>query len=125
MNHSNIKYFVKGANWTGVELDEFMDCPYNLAHNRQTRMLADLTLAGCYNSTKDQHERDRILLQSAKQNLARMAFVGLTEQQSRSQYIFERTFQMNFTHSFEQANSTLSIHAMAELSPAQVILLFH
>lgn len=97
-----------------------MSCPFNLAHNRQTRMLADLTLAGCYNSTKDEAKRDRILLQSAKRNLARMAFVGLTEHQSMSQYIFERTFHLNFTHSFDQANSTVSIQAMAELTPPQV-----
>lgn len=100
-----------------------MNCSHNLAHNRQTRMLADLTLAGCYtgyNTTKDRHERDRILLQSAKHNLAKMAFVGLTEQQSMSQYVFEQTFQLNFTHSFDQANSTLSVQAMAELTPTQV-----
>lgn len=114
----------QGSNWTGVELDEFMDCPYNLAHNRQTRMLADLTLAGCYtgfNSTEDQLERDRILLQSAKHNLANMAFFGLTEQQSISQYIFEQTFQLDFANSFDQANATLSAQAIAELTPSQVM----
>lgn len=119
-----VSFLSKGANWTGVELDEFMDCPYNLAHNRQTRMLADLTLAGCYtgyNSTEDQLERDRILLQSAKQNLAKMAYFGLTEQQSASQYIFEQTFQLDFANSFDQANATLSAQAIAELTPSQVI----
>ena len=120
----SVSFLSKGANWTGVELDEFMDCPYNLAHNRQTRMLADLTLAGCYtgyNSTEDQLERDRILLQSAKQNLAKMAYFGLTEQQSASQYIFEQTFQLDFANSFDQANATLSAQAIAELTPSQVI----
>lgn len=101
-----------------------MNCPYNLAHNRQTRMLADLTLAGCYtgyNSTVDQLERDRILLQSAKQNLASMTYFGLTEQQSASQYIFEQTFQLDFVNSFDQANATLSAQAIAELTPTQVL----
>lgn len=115
---------IQGSNWTGVELEEFMNCPYNLAHNRQTRMLADLTLAGCYtgyNSTADQLERDRILLQSAKQNLASMAYFGLTEQQAISQYIFEQTFRLDFANSFDQANATLSAQAIAELTPAQVL----
>jgi len=31
-----------GSNWTGVTLDEFLSCRHNLAHDRQTRMLADL-----------------------------------------------------------------------------------
>lgn len=122
--HVNAKH--QGSNWTGVELDEFMNCPYNLAHNRQTRMLADLTLAGCYtgyNSTADQMERDRILLQSAKKNLAEMAYFGLTEQQSVSQYIFEQTFQLDFANSFDQANATLSAQAIAELTSAQVFLI--
>nr|CAG4649708.1 EOG090X0E58 [Scapholeberis mucronata]SVE93896.1 EOG090X0E58 [Scapholeberis mucronata] len=120
---TSLPHCYKGSNWTGVELDEFMDCPYNLAHNRQTRMLADLTLAGCYtgfNSTEDRLERDRILLQSAKHNLANMAFFGLTEQQSISQYIFEQTFQLDFANSFDQANATLSAQAIAELTPSQL-----
>nr|CAG4647425.1 EOG090X0E58 [Megafenestra aurita]SVE92667.1 EOG090X0E58 [Megafenestra aurita] len=120
---TSLPHCYKGSNWTGVELDEFMNCPYNLAHNRQTRMLADLTLAGCYtgyNSTADQMERDRILLQSAKKNLAEMAYFGLTEQQSVSQYIFEQTFQLDFANSFDQANATLSAQAIAELTSAQI-----
>jgi hypothetical protein len=44
---------------------------YFLAANRQTRMLADLALVNCYNKTgMSAKERDRILLSSAKRNLA-------------------------------------------------------
>lgn len=92
-------------------------------------MLADLTLVGCYNSTlgmmSHQESKDRLMLESAKQNLARMAFFGLTEQQSVSQYIFERTFQLEFVNSFEQSNATLSAHAIAELTPQQVPYLIY
>ena len=28
--------------WMDVTLEEFMSCPFNLAVNRQTRMLADI-----------------------------------------------------------------------------------
>lgn len=45
-------------------------------------MLADLALVGCYNKTYMSHnERDRIMLASAKRNLAAMAYFGLTEYQ--------------------------------------------
>lgn len=71
-----------GENWMGVQLDEFMSCDSNLATNRQTRMLSDLALVGCYNkSTAPAHERDRIMLASAKRNLAAMSYFGLTEYQ--------------------------------------------
>lgn len=43
-------------------------------------MLSDLALVGCYNqSSMSQYERDRIMLASAKRNLAAMAYFGLTE----------------------------------------------
>lgn len=45
-------------------------------------MLSDLTLVGCYNMTyMPAAERDRVMLASAKRNLAAMAFFGLTEHQ--------------------------------------------
>ena len=60
---------------------QFMACPYNLASNRQTRMLADLSLVGCYNSSLSSTERDRLMLASAKRNLKYMPFFMLTEYQ--------------------------------------------
>lgn len=71
-----------GENWMGVSLEEFTSCDSNLATNRQTRMLSDLALVGCYNkSSMPAHERDRIMLASAKRNLAAMSYFGLTEYQ--------------------------------------------
>lgn len=62
---------VSGDNWIDVTLDEFADCDSNLAANRQARMLADLALVNCYNkSSMPLHERNRLLLASAKRNLA-------------------------------------------------------
>lgn len=72
----------KGKDWLDVDLDQFAGCESNLAANRQTRMLADLALVGCYNkSSMPAHERDRVMLTSAKRNLAAMAYFGLTEYQ--------------------------------------------
>lgn len=36
--------FDPNIGWDDVSLNEFLHCPFNLAFNRQTRMLADLTL---------------------------------------------------------------------------------
>jgi len=85
-----------------------MSCKHNLANNRQTRMLANLTLVGCYdhNAIPDSDERDRILLDSAIANLRQMAFFGLTERQADSRFLFERTFGIRFQREFVQFNNT-------------------
>ncbi|XP_058515037.1 heparan-sulfate 6-O-sulfotransferase 2 isoform X1 [Ochotona princeps] len=96
-----------GDDWSGCPLKEFMDCPYNLANNRQVRMLSDLTLVGCYNlSVMPEKQRNKVLLESAKANLKHMAFFGLTEFQRKTQYLFEKTFNMNFISPFTQYNTT-------------------
>lgn len=96
-----------GDDWSGCTLQEFMDCPYNLANNRQTRMLADLSLVGCYNvSVMSEDDRWAVLLESAKRNLRSMAFFGLTEYQRKTQYLFERTFNLEFIAPFTQLNGT-------------------
>ncbi|KAM7359644.1 heparan sulfate 6-O-sulfotransferase isoform 3-T3 [Cochliomyia hominivorax] len=110
----------KGKDWLDVTIDEFAGCESNLAANRQTRMLADLALVGCYNkSAMPAHERDRVMLASAKRNLAAMAYFGLTEYQKISQYIFEETFNLRFAIPFEQHNTTLSVSAIHNLRPDQ------
>ncbi len=97
----------EGSDWSGCTLQQFMDCPYNLANNRQVRMLADLSLVGCYNlSTVTEKRRSQLLLESAKKNLRDMAFFGLTEFQRKTQYLFERTFHLKFIRPFMQFNST-------------------
>lgn len=99
-----------------MELDDFAGCESNLAVNRQTRMLSDLALVGCYNKTyMTAAERDRVMLASAKRNLAGMAYFGLTEYQKMSQYIFEETFNLRFAIPFEQHNSTVSTATMSGL----------
>uniref|UniRef100_A0A4W5KXC4 Heparan-sulfate 6-O-sulfotransferase n=1 Tax=Hucho hucho TaxID=62062 RepID=A0A4W5KXC4_9TELE len=103
--------------WSGCSLQEFMDCPYNLANNRQVRMLADLSLVGCYNVfAMSEDERWAVLLESAKRNLRDMAFFGLTEYQRKTQYLFERTFRLAFITPFMQNNGTqaASIEVMPE-----------
>ncbi|KAK9524095.1 hypothetical protein VZT92_017962 [Zoarces viviparus] len=96
-----------GEDWTGVPLADFMSCSSNLANNRQVRMLADLSLVGCYNmSSVSELERGRVLLASAKANLRNMVFYGLTEFQRKTQYLFERTFGLRFIRAFTQINST-------------------
>lgn len=109
------------GDWRGVTLDDFMACNSNLAINRQTRMLADLTLVGCYNkSIMSQSERDTLLLASAKDNLRKMAYYGVVENQTVSQYLFEATFKLNFKSAFVQLNQTHSTYALNNL-PKQVL----
>nr|XP_027226491.1 heparan-sulfate 6-O-sulfotransferase 2-like [Penaeus vannamei] len=105
--------------WENVTLEEFMSCDSNLAVNRQTRMLADLALVGCYNiSLMSPEERANTMLLSAKNNLKKMAFFGLTEDQEISQYLFEETFNLKFKVRFEQHNQTISDSAFSDIAPS-------
>jgi len=76
-------------------------------------MLANLTLVGCYDHTtiRDSSERDRVLLNSAVDNLRQMAFFGLTERQADTQFLFERTFGIAFRRRFVQFNNTHAVKA--------------
>ncbi|VVC93040.1 unnamed protein product [Leptidea sinapis] len=87
-------------------------------------MLADLALVGCYNGTLRHRteDTDRVVLASAKRNLAAMAYFGLTEFQKMSQYVFEETFNLRFAVPFTQHNGTVSGATRAALSPAQLAL---
>jgi len=101
--------FGEYSDWSGVELNEFMSCPSNLASNRQTRMLADLELVHCYDEkAMTKEKRNLIMLNSAKSNLERMAYFGITEEQRISQYLFEETFNLEFKISFQQYNSSVT-----------------
>ena len=100
-------YIFTGSNWTGVSLGEFLSCRHNLAHDRQTRMLADLRPLGCYNSSAlPSTTRRRLLLHSAASNLRRMAFFGLTERLADSARLFERRFGVRFDAQLRQLVTT-------------------
>ncbi|XP_046668952.1 heparan-sulfate 6-O-sulfotransferase 1 [Homalodisca vitripennis] len=118
---AELPHCYQGSSWRGVTLDEFAACPHNLAANRQTRMMSDLALVGCYNTSyMSASERNRVMLASAKRNLAAMAFFALTEYQKMGQYVFEETFNLRFAVPFEQHNSTLSSMTLAKLRPDQI-----
>jgi len=96
-----------GSNWTGVSLGEFLSCRHNLAHDRQTRMLADLRPLGCYNtSALPSATRRRLLLRGAATNLRQMAFFGLTERLGDSARLFQRRFGIRFDVELRQLATT-------------------
>ncbi|XP_015908071.1 heparan-sulfate 6-O-sulfotransferase 2 [Parasteatoda tepidariorum] len=99
-----------------LTLEEFMNCSYNLAINRQARMLSDLALVGCYNSSSlSKEDKDLIILTSAKNNLHKMSFFGLSEFPKVSQYMFETTFGLNFRGKKSSARDGSSKSARKEL----------
>lgn len=96
-----------GEKLSEITLEEFMGCPWNLALNRQTRMLADLRLVNCYNTSGvPTSKRRKIMLQSAMRNLQGMTYFGLVEYQAESQYLFEKTFGLTFFKPFTQVTDS-------------------
>ena len=81
-------------------LESFLSCPWNLAINRQSRMLSNMSgLTDCYNETVAVPE---FLFVSAQENLLRLSFFGLSEFQMHTQLLFEKTFGVHFKHQFQQ-----------------------
>ncbi|KAI6228162.1 Heparan-sulfate 6-O-sulfotransferase [Aphelenchoides besseyi] len=108
--------------WKGVSLAEYLSCPYNLAFNRQTRMLADLSLVHCYDlSAMPLKNRERILLASAKNNLRNMAFFGIKERMADSQEMFERVFNLQFTQSLANWNKSKSADTVVTPQQMKII----
>lgn len=77
--------FKGNKNWQNVSLNDFMSCEFNLANNRQTRMLSNVQ-NGCENIA------DTIILNQAKENLQKISFFALNEYQYLSQKLFEKMF---------------------------------
>lgn len=116
-----VPFCFEGSTWEDVTLEEFLKCKYNLANNRQTRMLANLSKVNCYNGTgKNDELRQRLLLESAIENLKNMSFFGLTEYQRDTQHLFEDTFHIKFSKDFEQLNRTHSEKAETKVTQEEI-----
>ncbi|RNA07372.1 heparan-sulfate 6-O-sulfotransferase 1 [Brachionus plicatilis] len=88
---------------TNLSLDEFMSCEFNLANNRQTRMLTNMQ-TGCENMS------DVLILEQAKDNLEKMHFFALNEFQYLSQKLFEKMFQgVKFFRSLPRQNDITKV----------------
>lgn len=60
-------------------------------------MLANLSLVNCYDHKNlNDPSRKQIMLNSAKENLAKLAFFGVKGHQNETQYLFEQTFGIKF-----------------------------
>ncbi|XP_048238310.1 heparan-sulfate 6-O-sulfotransferase 1-A-like isoform X2 [Haliotis rufescens] len=78
-----------------VSFKHFTGCPQNPAINRQTQMLANMSLDECLSTTKMSERQcyDK-MLSSAKDALKHMAFFGITEYSYMTQVLFEETFKL-------------------------------
>ena len=112
----------KNTDWKNVTWNEFLTCKYNLANNRQVRMLADYNELGCEAlkclaeqcSKEETFLYDEKLLESAKNTLRSLSFFGITEYQELSQYLFERTYEsvFRFSVSLNQSNEIVAQNSL-------------
>ncbi|XP_062501862.1 heparan-sulfate 6-O-sulfotransferase 1-B-like [Corticium candelabrum] len=116
--------FSQGKRWPSLTLVKFLTCPFNLGINRQTRMLADLTLVNCYNTDSySREERDKRILESAITNLKSLPYFGLTEYQVWSKELFEHTFDLKFTEPFDsvhEQNVSKSQETLTSLQDSEI-----
>ncbi len=96
--------YYDGKQWPALTLSDFLACESNWARNRQVMWLADLESVGCYDHNTE--NRDEKLLASAKCNLEKMSFFGLTEYQKETSVMFEKVFNVTFSAPLRQYNMT-------------------
>ncbi|KAA3670574.1 heparan sulfate 6-O-sulfotransferase HS6ST1 [Paragonimus westermani] len=114
----------KNPTWTNVSLQTFLDCPFNLAINRQVRMLANLSRLGCYRNLLswntprsdyvDLSVTQRSLLLSAQDTLSSFLRVyGLNAYLPYTQYLFQRVLHIVFNRwlADQHVNSLNKSHA--------------
>ena len=87
------------ANPTGIE-----DFKLNLKEGDGFKLPVGLTV------------QQEVILNSAKQTLAKLDFFGLTEFQRSTQYLFEKTFNANFLIDFDTFEDTYSSTARKDIS---------
>ena len=104
----------------------YLDCEYNQANNRQTRMLANYNNLGCNVlkcltksskcSIKHKYINEQKLLLSAKHTLVDIAFFGLVEYQKLSEYLFIKTFgesKFKFSQPSVDLNETIAMNSLS------------
>ena len=86
-----------------LKVENFLNCPYNYAFNRQTWMLSDVSKVGCnFSEIMSNKQKKEKLLNLAKKNINSIAFFGLLEYPAESQYLFEKTFNLKFNIPFQK-----------------------
>ncbi|XP_067687105.1 heparan-sulfate 6-O-sulfotransferase 2-like [Haliotis asinina] len=82
------------SKWKNVSFETFTSCPQNPAFNRQTRMLANVSLDECLSTIRMTEKQcyDK-MLSSAIDTLKHMPFFGITEYSYMTQLVFEETFR--------------------------------
>lgn len=105
--------YYSGVPWENVTLDQFLHCSSNWANNRQTMMLANLSKVDCLNDQLmlPNANKDEILLESAKENLKKMPFFGLSEYFIESCRLFENQFEVKFLKHCVQKEITTQLHS--------------
>ncbi|XP_067943988.1 heparan-sulfate 6-O-sulfotransferase 2-like isoform X2 [Watersipora subatra] len=116
-----LPFCFSGDSWRNVTLEEFLNCPHNLARNRQTRMLANLSVIDCYSADMmDDPQKRLLLLNSAKDNLRSMPYFSIISYLNESQYLFERTFNLEFRlpmYAQKNRHNRFSGNVLYNLSP--------
>ena len=106
-------------NVSEITLREFIDCKSNMAFNRQTRMLANYD--ELHNNCSIFEDSD-MLLKSAIENLEKLSFFALNEQQYESQLLFEAMFNniFKFSKKLKQAENVISTEIVKKLDKSLI-----
>ncbi|CAI2737544.1 unnamed protein product [Dicrocoelium dendriticum] len=142
-NVTSPAYLPRRQTWYNVSLQTFLRCQFNLANNRQTRMLANLTSLGCYSKlaqwlkpSRSPYQllstAQRTLCLSAKYNLAGIfRTFGLSDHMVYTQYMLQRALKIVFNFpltnlsSFVHGNRTHTQDVMHMMSATDLLKVYY
>ena len=104
-----------------LSLKNFLECQWNPAVNRQTRMLADFRSVDCeshFSMPKD--TRDSFLYKSAAEVLRKMVFFILIDKPEESQFMFEKTLSVKLKTDWHLLDTGYSKEYMKNISLADI-----
>lgn len=113
----------EGKMWNNLTIEKFITCRYNLAINRQTWMLSNISKIGCnFKSTMSKLKKRKALLSMAKKNLNSLTYFGLLEYPIESQFIFEKTFNLKFKEDFQRWETGFAAEYLKEMPQSEEMI---
>uniref|UniRef100_T2M762 Heparan-sulfate 6-O-sulfotransferase n=1 Tax=Hydra vulgaris TaxID=6087 RepID=T2M762_HYDVU len=107
---SQVTSCFKGSLWLNLTIEKFLSCSQNLGFNRQTWMLSNISEVSCNPAEILYNENlNNKLLSIAKENLVSMAYFGILEYPTESQFVFEKTFHVEFKEPFWNWNTSYAM----------------
>ena len=112
-----------GKMWNNLTIEKFTSCPFNLAINRQTWMMSNISKVSCnFKAIMLNAKKRKLLLSIAKKNINAISYFAILEYPAESQFIFEKTYNLKFIESFQQWDTGFAVEYLKSIPPSEEMI---